>query len=48
MAAAMEGAVNHIPSIGFSLLDFNPGCRFYGFEAGGPGGNSDGTGKRIT
>jgi 5'-nucleotidase len=24
MAAAMEGAINHIPSIGFSLLDFDP------------------------
>jgi 5'-nucleotidase len=28
MAAAMEGAVNHIPSIGFSLLDFNPKADF--------------------
>jgi 5'-nucleotidase len=28
MAAAMEGAVNHIPSIGFSLLDFNPAADF--------------------
>ena len=28
MAAAMEGAVNHIPSIGFSLLDFNPEADF--------------------
>lgn len=28
MAAAMEGAVNHIPSIGFSLLDFNPDADF--------------------
>lgn len=24
MAAAMEGAINHIPSIGFSLLDYDP------------------------
>jgi 5'-nucleotidase len=28
MAAAMEGAINHIPSIGFSLLDFNPDAEF--------------------
>jgi len=28
MAAAMEGAVNHIPSIGFSLLDFDPDADF--------------------
>lgn len=28
MAAAMEGAVNHIPSIGFSLLDFDPRADF--------------------
>jgi len=28
MAAAMEGAVNHIPSIGFSLLDFSPDADF--------------------
>jgi len=28
MAAAMEGAVNHIPSAGFSLLDFNPDADF--------------------
>ena len=28
MAAAMEGAINHIPSIGFSLLDFNPKADF--------------------
>lgn len=28
MAAAMEGAVNHIPSIGFSLLDFRPDADF--------------------
>jgi len=28
MAAAMEGAINHIPSIGFSLLDFNPDADF--------------------
>ena len=28
MAAAMEGAVNHIPSAGFSLLDFNPDANF--------------------
>lgn len=28
MAAAMEGAINHIPSIGFSLLDFNPEAEF--------------------
>jgi len=28
MAAAMEGAVNHIPSIGFSLLDFDPEADF--------------------
>ena len=28
MAAAMEGAVNHIPSIGFSLLDFHPQADF--------------------
>jgi len=28
MAAAMEGAVNHIPSIGFSLLDFDPQADF--------------------
>ncbi|MFO7935129.1 MAG: 5'/3'-nucleotidase SurE [Bacteroidales bacterium] len=28
MAAAMEGAVNHIPSIGFSLIDFDPDADF--------------------
>jgi 5'-nucleotidase len=28
MAAAMEGAVNHIPSVGFSLLDFDPDADF--------------------
>jgi len=28
MAAAMEGAINHIPSIGFSLLDFSPDADF--------------------
>lgn len=28
MAAAMEGAVNHIPSIGFSLLDYDPDADF--------------------
>jgi 5'-nucleotidase len=28
MAAAMEGAINHVPSIGFSLLDFNPDADF--------------------
>ena len=28
MAAAMEGAVNHIPSIGFSLLSFDPDADF--------------------
>ena len=28
MAAAMEGAINHIPSIGFSLLDFDPEADF--------------------
>ncbi|MEN8203843.1 MAG: 5'/3'-nucleotidase SurE [Bacteroidota bacterium] len=28
MAAAMEGAINHIPSIGFSLLDFRPDADF--------------------
>jgi len=28
MAAAMEGAINHIPSIGFSLLDFDPAADF--------------------
>jgi len=28
MAAAMEGAINHIPSIGFSLLDFDPDADF--------------------
>ncbi len=28
MAAAMEGAVNHIPSIGFSLLSFDPNADF--------------------
>lgn len=28
MAAAMEGAINHIPSIGFSLLDYNPDADF--------------------
>ena len=28
MAAAMEGAVNHSPSIGFSLLDFDPDADF--------------------
>jgi len=29
MSAAMEGAVNHIPSIGFSLLDYNPDADFF-------------------
>ena len=33
MSAAMEGAINHIPSIGFSLLDFHPDADFE------PGGN---------
>ncbi len=28
MAAAMEGAVNHIPSVGFSLLSFDPDADF--------------------
>ena len=28
MAAAMEGAVNHIPSIGFSLLNYDPKADF--------------------
>ena len=28
MAAAMEGAVNHIPSVGFSLLDYDPNADF--------------------
>lgn len=28
MAAAMEGAINHIPSIGFSLLSFDPNADF--------------------
>ncbi len=28
MAAAMEGAINHIPSIGFSLLDYDPAADF--------------------
>jgi len=28
MSAAMEGAINHIPSIGFSLLDFDPDADF--------------------
>ncbi len=28
MAAAMEGAINHIPSVGFSLLDFDPEADF--------------------
>lgn len=28
MAAAMEGAINHIPSIGFSLVDFDPDADF--------------------
>ena len=28
MAAAMEGAINHIPSIGFSLLSFDPDADF--------------------
>jgi len=28
MAAAMEGAINHIPSIGFSLLDYRPDADF--------------------
>jgi len=28
MAAAMEGAINHIPSIGFSLLDYHPDADF--------------------
>ena len=28
MAAAMEGAVNHIPSIGFSLLSYDPDADF--------------------
>jgi 5'-nucleotidase len=29
MAAAMEGAINHIPSIGFSLLDYDPDADFF-------------------
>ena len=28
MAAAMEGAINHIPSVGFSLLSFDPHADF--------------------
>jgi 5'-nucleotidase len=28
MAAAMEGAINHIPSVGFSLLDYTPQADF--------------------
>ncbi len=28
MAAAMEGAINHIPSVGFSLLDYRPQADF--------------------
>jgi len=28
MAAAMEGAINHVPSIGFSLLDYAPDADF--------------------
>lgn len=32
MAAAMEGAINHIPSIGFSLLDFSPDADFLASE----------------
>lgn len=28
MAAAMEGAINHVPSIGFSLLDYDPDADF--------------------
>ena len=28
MAAAMEGAINHVPSIGFSLLSFDPDADF--------------------
>lgn len=28
MGAAMEGAINHIPSMGFSLLDYNPDADF--------------------
>ncbi len=28
MSAAMEGAINHIPSIGFSLLDYSPEADF--------------------
>lgn len=28
MAAAMEGAINHIPSIGFSILDYDPDADF--------------------
>ena len=28
MGAAMEGAINHIPSIGFSLLSYNPDADF--------------------
>lgn len=28
MAAAMEGAVNHVPSVGFSLLSFDPEADF--------------------
>jgi len=28
MAAAMEGAINHVPSIGFSLIDFDPDADF--------------------
>jgi 5'-nucleotidase len=32
MAAAMEGAINHIPSIGFSLLDYDPDADFSASE----------------
>ncbi|MEN8156489.1 MAG: 5'/3'-nucleotidase SurE [Bacteroidota bacterium] len=32
MGAAMEGAINHIPSIGFSLLSYDPDADFTGTE----------------
>ncbi|MCF8225391.1 MAG: 5'/3'-nucleotidase SurE [Bacteroidales bacterium] len=33
MAAAIEGAIHHIPSIGFSLLDYRPNADFDAAEA---------------